>query len=316
MIDTLRLCIKGDLHRNSPSGTKTSLNYLGDRKNPIRVNPCKGFHGWFNVEFSVPRVLYGENGILIKTQEELDKSLREVQDYLNREGIEYDWNSRYITRIDLCSNFPREFTEVYGSYRYCNPSGIRFKNPMIKEGESITWGSKKSEIKFKMYDKGKEVNGVKSKDAVTRVELVLGKEALNKYEYLGDGSGRVRDIKFDRCLKVYREYLSKLMPSPYEVTLTNKGAIIARYSQVCPKIEGKSLEEAYYTNPRTRLKAIQSIEVSTDRFKKIDLMEGWSEGEFPKSIDIRKENKKSKGFPKRIIQPIQSKTVKSIGLIP
>ena len=314
MIDTLRYRIKYSLRTKTLSEINVILGQIWDKKNPIQLPSCVGHSGWFNLQVSIPRLLYGENGILIKTQEELDKALREIQDYLNYLGIEYDWDSRYITRIDLCWNFPREFKEVYGSYHYCKPLGIQDPIPIIKEGSWIAWGSGRGNIKFKMYDKGKEVNGVKSKEAVTRVELVLGKKALNMAQFLGDGSGNVKDIKIDRCLKVYREYLSKLMPKEYEVDLKSREKVIARYSEVCPSIEGETLVEAYFTNERNRKKAIQSIEVSTDRFKKIDLMAGWIEGTFPESIDIRKENQKSKGFPKRIIQPIQSKPEKSIGL--
>ncbi|MEY2428874.1 MAG: hypothetical protein QOJ40_1759 [Verrucomicrobiota bacterium] len=157
-----------------------------------------------HVKCSLPHVLFGTNGKLIKNAAELHEAERRVDDILDEISV-LQTGSHYYTRVDLVWQFLGDAELFKIAHRQARHTRIR-KDAGQYDGESMYWRG--SNLKIRIYDKGKELK-LKRRDAV-RVEVELHGRLLK--ELLGDGS-HLRTLDFDRAYQAYREIMLGFCPA-------------------------------------------------------------------------------------------------------
>lgn len=163
------------------------------------------------MEVSLPRLVHGSNGVLLKNQAEIDQALakmRELALSLVVPGREHFTRLGSFSRVDLVWQFRGNPAQWIGDLsRAYHPSIRRAK--VIYEGESVHFPGIGRHLRI--YDKQKESKG--SRGNVVRCELQLSKKPL--IESLGNDDpfkSEVVDLHFGRAYSVYREFLSEFEP--------------------------------------------------------------------------------------------------------
>ena len=157
------------------------------------------------VECSLPRLLHGTNGMLLRDQLEIDLALQKLDLLLDEVGDPLD-NTRSFTRLDLVWQFRGDPGLFINAHRNCRHKNIRAE-PLCYERGSLTWAG--SQIRIRFYDKLRQMT--KKPGDVIRVEVQLRGSLLR--ERFGSGSP-LMDLDFDECYKVYRQVLLGFCPSP------------------------------------------------------------------------------------------------------
>ena len=161
------------------------------------------------VECSLPRVLFGCNGQLIKSQIELDNALAAADAILAEVATQMAW--RDFLRADLCWQFALPPSEVIQLHANCRHPSIR-RAPMNQPGEFAKWGSKSGRLRVVMYDKFMELFG-RPGDTL-RVEVIMLREKL-RMELTGKDEP-VRHLDFDACYRAFRRVLLGFTPTAQE----------------------------------------------------------------------------------------------------
>lgn len=167
--------------------------------------------GW-SVEVSLPRVLFGDNERILKSQRDIDEALQKL-DSLIRSATTFYAGCEEFRRVDLCWSIPgngiRAWIEVLWML---SPREFGGK-VIIYRGESITWESKrdgrhkKPALRLLMYDKKFEKTG-RYRDGAIRVELQLqGNAAAAFVAQGGKGGKKTSPLDFKRCYTHLREVL-------------------------------------------------------------------------------------------------------------
>lgn len=112
-----------------------------------------------------------------------DNAAKIMQEFIQR----YDYQFQRISRVDICLDFeyfdsgdePSKFVRRYmaGKYAKVNQSNISAHGQDTWEERrinSLSWGSKKSMITTKLYDKTKEIREVKDKPYIRQAWLICG----------------------------------------------------------------------------------------------------------------------------------------------
>lgn len=166
------------------------------------------------VQANLARVLHGDNGCLIRSQEEIDNSLNAVfmacDDFVNTSsGI------RDFVRVDIGLHFECSPVQIIRAHRHCRYP--RTTRPRIDFGEhSASWNYDGRRII--MYDKGREMTRRHMKNEglpsnLLRVEIQLQKNPLKNE--LGGGDYPT-ELIFSECYQAFRRMMLKFAP-PMEI---------------------------------------------------------------------------------------------------
>ncbi|HOW64854.1 MAG TPA: hypothetical protein PK256_06170 [Verrucomicrobiota bacterium] len=155
-------------------------------------------------EVSLPRVLFGHNGRLLKSQKEIDTAMDQVREILDEIGEGPD-EPPVFKRVDLVWQFkgdPKLFIAAHekARHRRIRRDAVRFENG------SLTWiGSSRSVV---IYDKLLEMTRNQPGDVV-RAEVRLRGCALKRMF----GPEPIRQLSFDRCYEAYRNTMLGFCPN-------------------------------------------------------------------------------------------------------
>jgi hypothetical protein len=154
---------------------------------------------------SLPRLVFGDNGKLIKNQEQLDAGLNLL--FAKAAEIGRPTTDKFhFTRVDLVWQFQVDVPLFIQAHRNSRHSRIRI-DPRLYEKRSLMF--KGSEVKIRMYDKVREK--FKRDGNILRVEVELHGRRL--MEELGGGE-QVTSLNFDLCYQAYRRVMLGFEQSP------------------------------------------------------------------------------------------------------
>jgi hypothetical protein len=184
-------------------------------------DPASGYRGNGHTgeinchQVSLPRLLHGQNGTLIKDQNELNEALALLKNKAD-EVCEFNYFDHHFTRVDLVWHFEGDTAEFILAHRNARHQRIR-KDPTIFEIESRAHSLSfdGSELRITIYDKSFEV--FKRKGQIVRVEVQFHGRILK--ELLGAGE-LVKTLNYDLCYQVYRQILLGFVPSPISKATT------------------------------------------------------------------------------------------------
>jgi hypothetical protein len=193
--------ISPDLDRNGRSRTKLT----GEGPSGTKV---QGHNN--NIELvteSIPRCLFGTNGKLIRTPQDLTNGLAALDSLLDQIStpiyplIEY-------TRVDLVLHFRCNVQKFLSAHRHARHPSIR--NETVEyDGSGITLPGSKAAIR--LYDKQLEMTGKPGN--ILRLEIQLRKPKLG--ELFGkSGFEPLNHLDFWQCYQVYRSLVCNLQPEP------------------------------------------------------------------------------------------------------
>ncbi len=154
---------------------------------------------------SLPHLLHGSNGYLIKSQAEIHAATQRMDVLLSEVGRALNPGYRF-SRVDLVWQFALDPERVIQAHRYTRHTRIR-RNAGRWENESLFWEG--SLISVKIYDKCREQ--FKRPGNVTRIEFQLHGKVLN--QLLGDGFGKVTQLDFNQAYQAYRELTLGFCPA-------------------------------------------------------------------------------------------------------
>lgn len=221
MIDTVNIFYPHAIHTQQPMpgwnyGTRlimpgTEVNHgHGQQQSFTCDDSGTGYHGYgssFEIRHhrvSLPRLLHGSNGYLIKSQVELEAALvlliEKAGELGNPSVPDY-----HFTRVDLVWQFAGDTADYIQAHRSARHPRIR-KDSAIYEGRSLAFNG--SEMRICIYDKVKKQT--RRNGNIVRVEIQLTGGRL--IEELGDGN-RVTSLSFGACYTAYRRILLGFTPS-------------------------------------------------------------------------------------------------------
>jgi hypothetical protein len=183
------------------SGPTTSISY---------DDPDTGYHAYGedgSIRYhraSLPRLLHGQNGNLIKDQVELDRAL----ELLHAKSDEIGNLARsgyHFTRVDLVWQFRGDPARFILAHRHARHPRLR-GDPVLYEARSLALEG--SEMRIDIYDKTREQ--FKRNGDIVRVEVQLRGERLK--EELGAGN-RVTKLDFGDCYTAYRRIMLGFCPA-------------------------------------------------------------------------------------------------------
>lgn len=230
MLDTVTMFRPFRLQAPGPPTGWQHTRYSGSRSgSPASVesfdldDPTTGYHAHGKLgeiryhRASLPRLLHGSNGRLIKNQAELDSALALLA--ANAGQLGYCASpSHHYTRVDLVWQFRGDPAQFVQAHRVCRHPRIR-SNPIRYEERSIAFAG--SEMRISIYDKVRERFGRDGN--IVRVEVQLRGGRLE--EELGDGD-RVTHLDFAACYQAYRRILLGFQPSTIPV-VSSIGRLLA-----------------------------------------------------------------------------------------
>jgi len=152
---------------------------------------------------SLPRLLHGDNGNLIKNQTELDAALDRLKQKAGELGTSCTPDSHF-TRVDLVWQFRGDPAQYVQAHRNCRHARIR--SDVIRY-EQRSLALKGSELRISIYDKTLE--RFKRHGNIVRVEAQLRGRLLK--EQLGDGDP-VQTLDFDKCYQAFRRIMLGFIP--------------------------------------------------------------------------------------------------------
>lgn len=221
-----------------------------------------------DVECSLPRVLFGTNSKLIRTQQETEASLRRVLEILD-EVVLWDDSPGIdkLLRLDFAVHIrhpnPQLFIAALGAGT----------NPMLRAAESERWkpgsiGWLGSRWKAKVYDKNLEVMGVRGD--IVRLELQMRGRLLKRRH------GVLRP-DFDRAYKVLRKFFLgfQLAPIVTQQAEDKVATMLAAGLSAIPPIHWEDFLRnafaAYEASPATIRAKLKQTRSALLRAQKIDL---------------------------------------------
>jgi hypothetical protein len=268
MIDTLSLFAPSALigsdpvlgnHRHQkilscPPNWNYSSHSFGAKKSFTYKNPGSGYHGHGHTDevrqhrASLPRLLHGQNGKLIKSQADLDAALASFEIKAG-EICEFRLSNHHFTRVDLVWQFEGDPADFILAHRHIRHPRIR-KEPETYEInlEAHSLRIQGSEMKILIYDKSFEA--LKRKGKIVRVEVQLRSGILK--QLLGNGKPVTR-LDFIQCYYAYRQILLGLAPSPIS-NVSKIGEFLAIANREGWAINGVSAADTYLNSCSTRHK--------------------------------------------------------------
>jgi hypothetical protein len=187
---------------------------------------------------SLPRLLFGHNGKLIKSQAELDAAMDLLQQNAG-EICNASFANLHYTRVDLVWQFRGDTADFILAHRHARHPRIH-RDPIFYEARSMAL--KGSEMRITMYDK--VLKEFKCQGDVVRVEIQLKGRRL--MEELGNGN-KVTKIDFYQCYQTYRRILLGFDPNPI-ATVSNIAEFLAIAERERWQSNGISAFELYTKN--------------------------------------------------------------------
>lgn len=181
----------------------------------LRVRTTDGIN--VEVEVSLPKLLFGTNEKLIRTQKQIEKALAKA-DKIVDQIAEPTTTPKAFSRVDLVWHFRSRPPEYFFlAHEWCNHPEARTKVFRYRKSHSITgvvWqGGKKPDMQITMYQKS---------PITVRVEIQLKWHRLRKKLA---NSGQVERLDLKRCYENYRAVLLKFHPAKIPVVKGKNRAI-------------------------------------------------------------------------------------------
>jgi hypothetical protein len=155
-------------------------------------------------EFSLPKLLFGNNGRLLTSQREIDDSLDKCAGILSTIARMIpdvaEWNVR---RVDMAWNFDRPALPLIMAHAPLRVPGILHGATLHNGEEGVSWRGGKSHKMITLYDKARQMHVPGS---VLRVEVSL--RAKQILRYLPDESWH----SFESLYRTYRSLLVTIPP--------------------------------------------------------------------------------------------------------
>jgi len=158
------------------------------------------------VQASLPKVLFGDNGRLIRCPEQLAEAQEKLKAILDGITTFREPGTEYV-RVDLVLHFRCDIKKYIAAHRHC-------RHPLIRN-ETDEYGPlglklRGSEAAILFYDKRDEMK--LGHGDILRVEVQLKKPKLN--EIFGTGEIPLYSLDFWTCYRKYRWILCQLKPVP------------------------------------------------------------------------------------------------------
>lgn len=163
-----------------------------------------------SLQASLPRVLFGNNGRLIRSPEQLEEAQKRLTAILDETTGVRQACGEYL-RVDLVLHFKCDVKKFIVAHRHC-------RHPLIRR-ETVEYGVNGlklhgAEASVCFYDKSYEM-GFGPGD-ILRLELQLRKPKLN--EIFGKKDAPVLSLDFSTCYRIYRMIVCELKPVPIAPT--------------------------------------------------------------------------------------------------
>jgi hypothetical protein len=229
MIDTVRVEYFGKWRGNTPDGwtviesrrTTPGLDsvpvmkcgrMMAHNETGFRTGGSLEYASWFEV--SLPRLLFPNNGFMIRSQEQLDQATAKAMELAETvsEPLLNGTNPR-CCRLDLVGQFLVEPKDMLTAHRETMHPRIRGRKSYY-EGESLHFVGK--ERHCRIYDKVKEMQG--KPGHVTRVEWQLRGDALR--HDLNRDLVALRNLNAEECYGAYRRLCLEFQPKSLPVDST------------------------------------------------------------------------------------------------
>ncbi len=154
------------------------------------------------VEASLPRVLFGSNGKLLKSQSNINAALRKLDRMLGKISHRSE-NARAFKRVDLVWHVPGSCSEFILAHQNVAHPRVR-KATCTYDKQSITWNG--SALRLMLYDKSQKE--IQKKGSFVRVEAQLRGHVLD--EYLDKSFG---ELDFAVAYRFLRRLVLQLEPA-------------------------------------------------------------------------------------------------------
>ncbi len=172
------------------------------------------------IQASLPRVLFGQNESLIKTQEDLDAAIGKIW-RIAGELLTAGENVGEFMRVDLVWHLNVPPVRLMGLMENAKHPRINRSNEIRRE-ESVTFPGK--EIRIVFYDKKKKEKRARNGD-YTRVEIQI-KSGKKVRELFSQKS--MYSLMFNECYRVYRTILLEFEHPPvYDHATCRRDTVIA-----------------------------------------------------------------------------------------
>jgi hypothetical protein len=222
MIDTVTFWIDRPLIHSSSKNTwwEYGWNLLPNmeevrfRHFPSRPNSLRSS---FLVETSLPKLLFGNNARLLKSQSDLDAAMSKAKDAFQA-FLPVVWQPRF-TRVDLCWNYrcdPIKFLLAHESSNHPQIMGYTcsYRNKAQRTG--ITW--KGSELLIRFYDKSRDAKAAGFFfNKLIRVEVELHGQRLRTF-FSANPKKSLTQLNLESCYRVFRRIL-KNFPQPRPIPI-------------------------------------------------------------------------------------------------
>ena len=197
MLDTIRVVTARPLTHGMLSRELVRL----DKGITVRV-AADGMH-LRSAECSLPRVLYGHNGCVLRDQAELDAAVALFCGALDEliQGVRP--GDLAVRRADLCWNFDRAARPVILAHSETRVPGIQASPSLHRSGTGISWLGYRSQLGVKFYDKCRQM---RCDGSVLRAEIMLQGFQLSSRLPREDW----RD--WQRCWNAFAAFLSTIPP--------------------------------------------------------------------------------------------------------
>jgi hypothetical protein len=186
-----------------------------------------------SVEASLPRILYGHNGKLLRSQADINAALRNLDRLLDAISHRPE-GSRCFTRVDLVWHVPGSCKEFILAHQNVRHPRVR-KATCIYQNESITWRG--AAFNLLLYDKLQKEQG--QPGDFVRVEAQLRKHMLDEFF---EQSGHALD--FGQCYRHLRRLVLQLEPAAMTRVSSIAELLAACIRNNCSE-NGVSLAESY-----------------------------------------------------------------------
>lgn len=217
------------------------------------------------LEASLPRVLFGSNGKLLKSQGEVDAALCEAFQLVDQAAVgdRSGWDLREIARADLAWQFPGDPATWFLAHRNAKHPTIRRRVQRceffgLDFSTGLTWRGRNHMVR--LYDKQLEQSNEPG-GQVVRSELEMRGSFLESR--LSRDPAKVFD--FNRCYSVFRDFFRQFDPCPV-AEVHNLPALLALADRHQLRVHGVSLFELWSLHKsrwsrRRMRKQMESIEL-------------------------------------------------------
>ena len=243
MLDTVTLGRDWSLRNKLPHGRRLSLSGV-----TVRVASCGT--RLQSAEASLPRLLFGHNGQVIETQEQLDaafKRFAEILDPIVHVPDMADWQP---WRVDMAWNFDYPARPLVLAHAALRIPGIRRTAALFGCGDGVSWAGGRSRFVVRLYDKSRKM---RVPGSVLRAEISLRGEQLTRRLHGRDW----RDIGV--MYRFYREIMATIPPVQRPTAAANWQEAVGAESH---EIRQRILARLAHRPDRTYRRMVQRVEAA------------------------------------------------------